>query len=331
MLFLITPQVLSAQTWEKVWHGAQKTVLKPGLSLQESRAALRQARKELAVPSSRVQHWLEQRYAPMTPVSVDKLNGWAALSNRLMLRESSLRKRQLAFFNSFSEGVPEGKWQSLSCGVTKLAQQIGDAPRVVLVGSKPQYPQAVSTFKRIVLAYKSAYPKRKIIVFSEALSDKGMHFASPVYGAEEHLPFIKTFTQKGIEVVGLGDASANPQGYLKQDYSHLILPAKDAPASVAVSSAHMRRRLAQWRTEYPDAVFFVYTLPLASAYDVRHSLANRFAEGDVFSVSLTSVKDTRDFLIHRWNNFKLVQTGIFAWTDPEWARMSGFDAQVILP
>lgn len=330
-VLLFCPLTLSAQTWQKVFQSAQKAVAShPQLTLAASRRSLLLARKNLQTPTPSMQLWLDEHHSPLTPALSNRLNGWAALSNRVMLQERTLRKKQLDFFARQTTLPPE-QWQNLFSRADALAERMGEETPYVLVGGKEQDFQSFTVFKKIVTEYRSRFPHKKVIVFLEMLPDKGLRFASPLYTPDKYKRFVQAFAGERINVAGLGDPSVQSAGYLVQENSNLVVSSVEAPASLLARNAHMSRRLKQWRREYPDAVFFVYTSPYAAAYDGRFSLANRLPQDEVFVVSISAVRDTRNFLFHRWSGFKQAHEGVFAWKDKEWARMSGFDAQVLLP
>ena len=331
LLFLFFPLALHAQTWQKVFTSARRAaVMRPQLSSAASRKALRRAYKEMEALAPNMQKWLSVRLGPVKPALSARLNGWAAQSNRLMLKENALLRAQITFFAQHLPAESQA-WPNAAFRPEKLADCIKESTDYVIVGGKQEEPQAFTVFQKLVQDYRTRHPQREIIVFLENLPDKGVRFVSPLYAPQRVQPAVEMFSQFRVRVAGVGDASVRPSGYLKQEKSHLILPAVAAPASVAAQSAHMRRCLANWRKEYPQAVFFVYASPQAAAYDTRHSLVNRLPEEQALSISVASLRETRTFLFHRWTQFKYARSGMFAWNEQEWARMSGFDAQVILP
>ena len=326
-IFLLMPSLLSAQTWQKAWQGAQRALAKPATSLPATQQALKQSRRSLKAPNQSIDLWLNGRHSAVTPVLTERLDAWAALSNRLMRKDFSLRQKQLQFFarHPFEAGL----LSTLSQG--ELPARIGADVHYVLVGGKEHDFQSFSAFKKIIMEYREAFPDRKIIVLSETLPDKGVRFASGFTAAESDKNFILSFAHEGLSIGGLKDASIQKEGYVTQENTNLLLPADKTAAGEAVRAWHMRGSLAQWREEFPRAIFFVYVSPLSAAYDWKYALANMLNEKEVFSINITSVRGSRDFLFHRWRNFKDARPGTLAWNNKEWARMSGFDAQVILP
>ena len=99
----------SAQTWQKALEGAQKALSRPrAATMASSRAALLNARMNMAVPShAGIQAWVNGKLSPVIPALSDRLQAWAVLSNRLMLKDQPLREAQLRFFASYQE-VPAG-------------------------------------------------------------------------------------------------------------------------------------------------------------------------------------------------------------------------------
>ena len=330
ILFLCFPVLAQAQTWDRVFKSAQRAVTKPHLTLSASRRALRQARQTLGVLPPTLQPWRDGQQAAFTSALSPRLNGWAALSNRLAAKETALRRAQIQFFTA-RQALPAGQWLALPARTEALAGRIKSPVSYVVAGGRSKDGQSFTAFAKLVKTYHQQNPNRQILVFLEMLPDQGMRFASPHHAPEPLQRYVKPFAQSRLAVVGLGDRSYQPSGYLMQENSTLLVPAGEAPASVSARCAHMRVQLGKWRKAYPQAVFFIYTTRRAAAYDTQYSLANRLPPENTFVVSITSVRNTRNFLFHRWTDFKQVRAGVYAWKDAQWARMSGFDAQVILP
>ncbi len=330
-LFLFWPICLSAQTWQKAWEGAQKALAKPGNpSLAASRTALLQARQRMTVEQEGMRLWLNGRISPVAPALSERLEAWAVMSNRLLLKDQTLRVQQLDFFKRQAH-LPVGLISVFTNVPIDFARGIQESVRFVLCGGRAEDVQAAAAFKKIVTRYQQVFPQRRIIILAEYLPDTGIRFASEFTAAPRHKSFIRSFVKDGFAIAGIGDPSVKEEGYFKQDNSNLILSSQELPAAEAVRGFHIRRRLAQWRQYDPEAVFFLFVSPLAAAYDWRYSLANALPEEEVFSVSMTSVRNTRDFLFHRWNHFQQARPGLLVWKDKKWARMSGFDAQFIFP
>ncbi len=331
LLLLFCPVCLSAQTWERAWQGAQKAMFRPGKSWEYTRDAVYLKRKQLlSSTQGNLNRWLLKKYTPVVPLLQGNTAGWAALSNRLLVKEFPRRKAQMQFFSQ-QQHVPQGLLEVQTGKTPALADRIGAQTEYVLFGGKRGEVQGKALFKKLVSQYKAAFPDRQIIVLSETLPDRGVRFASEFAASEKEKSFVRSFVRDGFLVAGIGDSSAQKGGFLRQEETQLILPAADVPAGLAARSWHMRRQLTAWRQSYPQAVFFLYISPAAASYDWRFSLANNLPAGKVFSISLTSVKNSRDFLFHRWNSFRYVRPSTLVWHDDQWARMSGFDAQIILP
>lgn len=331
ILFLCFPVLAQAQTWGKVFKSVQRAAAtKPSLTFSASRRALRQARQTLDVLPPTLKKWMDAQQAPLAPAVSSRLNGWAALSNRLMAKETALRRAQVQFFTE-RQNRPLTPWTELASRTEALAARIQSPVSYVVVGGKEQDLSSFLAFEKLVKTYHQQNPKQKVLVFLEMLPDQGIRFTSPHYAPEPLQRYVQPFAKSRLAVVGIGDTSYQPKGYLVQEETNLLVSAGEAPASVSARSAHMRVQLGKWRKEYPQAVFFIYTTRRAAAYDTQYSLANRLPKENTFVVNITSVRNTRDFLFHRWTNFKQARAGVYAWEDPQWARMSGFDAQVILP
>lgn len=331
LLFLL-PAFAQGQTWQKAWDGAQKALLKPGSSsLERSRQALQKARQQLQVSDEGIRLWLDRRHSPVVPAHSSQLEAWAWLSNRLMLKEHELREQQIQFFQQHSHGIEPGALAYFAGRPADLPARMGENIRFVVVGAKKGEGQALVAFKKMAAQYRAAFPERKVIILAQSLPDRGVRFVSETAAPEEQKGFVRSLIQDRFAVGGLGDPSAKPKGYVTQDNSNLLISSAEVPASEAARSFHMRRRLAEWKKDYPQAVFFVYVSPLAAAYDWKFSLVNGLAEQEVFAVSITSVRNTRDFLFHRWRAFQEARPGMLLWQKAPWARMSGFDAQLILP
>ena len=323
---------VSAQTWQKALEGAQKALSRPGAAtVSSSRAALLNARMGMTLPASQgVGLWVDRRLSPLTPVLSNRLRAWAVLSNRLMLKDQPLREKQLQFFASHDQ-VPQGVLAAFPGTPLDFPHRLGEKTQYVLFGGKEGDLQMEALFKKFALQYRKAFADKKVIILSGTLPDRGVKFASELYADEKDRGFIRSFVREGFSVAGIGDAGPKPEGYLQQEKTNLIISAAEVPAAEAARSLHLYRSLAKWKEAFPQAVFLIYVSPMAAAYDWRYSLANALPKEAVFSVSLTSVRNTKEFLFHRWNNFAYAKPGVLVWNDEVWARMSGFDAQMIAP
>ena len=180
-----------------------------------------------------------------------------------------------------------------------------------------------------MLQYRKAFPKRKIIILAAALPGRGIQYAREQTVPEPYQAFVRAFSKEGFPVAGIGETDPKPKGYLQQEKTHLIVAASEAPAGQAAHNFHLRQNLLLWQKAFPQAVFFVVVPPQAAAYDWRYSLANALPNEETFSLSITSVPAAGQFLFHRWSQFKKAKPGVLLWNHPTWARMSGFDAQII--
>ena len=323
---------LCAQTWDKAMKAAQAAFTKPGApTVVSSRAALLKARVNMPVPASQnIRLWTDAQLSPLSPVLSNRLREWAILSNRVLLKDLPGKDKQIRFFLAQSS-LPRESAFFLPGKAGDFSSYIRPSVRYIVFGGKAGEPQAEAAFKKAVSYYQAAFPGREIIVLSETLPDQGVKFASEFSAPEKSRGFVRLFVRDGVSIAGIGDAGPAPAGYLQQEKTNLIISAAEVPAAEAARSFHLRRRLAQWREAFPSAVFLVYVSPKAAAYDWRYSLVNALPEESVFAVSITTVRNSRDFLFHRWSNFKNAKPGVLGWTDKTWARMSGFDAQIILP
>lgn len=332
LLILLCPLAASAQTWQKALQGAEKAFMRPGAAtVASSRAALLKARETMPVSTNQqIELWLNGRISPVTPALAGRLSAWATLSNRLMLKDQPLRAKQIQFFAE-QNTVPQGALSVFPSKQSFFPQRLEEKVRYVLFAGKEGDTQAEAAFKKAVAQYREAFPNKKVIVLSESLPDRGVKFVSEFNAPDKQKGFVRAFVRDGFSVAGLGDVSPKPEGCLQQDKTNLIISAAEVPAAQAARSFHLFHALAKWKAEFPQAVFLVYVSPMAAAYDWRYSLANALPKEEVFSVSITSVRNSREFLFHRWSNFKYAQGGVLLWNDPAWARMSGFDAQIIVP
>ena len=224
------------------------------------------------------------------------------------------------------------------------ANLIPSQARKIFIGEEHNQPAIYHAFEQLIFQYKQQYPKRKIIVLTEFVSDRLLPWQKPgrpvnrlempLRRNNKDFAFFNKFIQAGITVIGLENV-----GYIK-DHEALITPSESQYKSVyglQERNAHWRHIISYIADKYPDAVLFIYTGSMHTHYRAPFTLATPSPQNFVLQLEAGSLGTDMPFgyvmqhapFVNTYGN-KLM---ILSWSDkdPVFRTRSGFDTCIIFP
>lgn len=333
---------LHAQTWDKAIQQAEaafsraavKQSIPPGRVLAASAARAQAARKSFQ-SAFRPDRTLPALYPVQKPPEKYRnilSIGWALTDNQLLVKQLTLREKTLRTLVQESS-----RWNAFLRHISSF-QSAGAAARIparakyVFLGEYHDYPDLTQTLQQTVLEYQRLHPEKQIVVFSEFLHDTYPAFIKPNRLADTpafHC-YAGLFYYAGLPVAGLEEAvPLELFPLLRQDPHETLL-------GMHTRNTHWAGRLRQWREKYPDAVFFVHAGGGHVGYQEPFAVSRQFPAAETFVVQFMpahfSAKDLQeDEMFHALTKGKFYKPGTLFWTSRRYARLAGFDIQVIFP
>lgn len=258
------------------------------------------------------------------------LTGWSLLENKLITvqrirRESRLRTLERERTSWIKHLKHQNRLQP-----EQLAEYIPAHAKYVFLGEYHHYPALRETLQQTVVQYRRLHPDKQVLVFSEFIQDAYPHFKKPntvtrFYADgfyRENLPVAGLLEEPPLQLYSVSDG-------LGQDPQETLLGMK-------TRNEHWRDMLLRWRQQYPDAVFFIHAGNGHVGYHEPFAVSLDFPAGETFVLQFSPAHFSSETLaqyemFHAFTRAEFYKPGVLFWTSRRAARLSGFDAQVILP
>ena len=177
-----------------------------------------------------------------------------------------------------------------------LAAQIPLEANQIFLGEVHGYPEIKQTVRELIGIIRQIQPRRQIILFTEFLPEKftwegpSSQGHIPTY-LHKYIPIWNTAIQNRISVVGL-EPRPVIQSHCTCSYTapngqtHNQLPIWATLEGVRVRNEHWMSILSQYREQYPDALFIMYTGAYHALYNCPFSLAANYPKETTFIAAL---------------------------------------------
>lgn len=336
---------LSAQHWDKAIQRAEKAAAKAS---RKYNGNLNKALKESSAQAKAVynalkktkyeKNWLKRNTPLIPPYS--KLSslaqGWILANNQAWLIGAVLQeknKRQL-LKTAWAEALEQKEFSS----VKQLARLIPPEKKYIFMG---EYHENYLTFQiqRTVAAYTRLHPEKQVIVFSEFVPEDMYYY---VKGDKFYTLVLGQYQRANIPWVGLKEK--RPEELFEIDseflYSSYNLPSPKTASSligIQARNSHWIEKLKTFRQMYPNAVFFIHAGSFHIDYQLPYTVSAAFNPQETFVMKFNPYKSGWKFsdynaeTFHQITKGKLLRPGVLIWKKQKFARMAGFDVQVILP
>lgn len=337
--FGLTATPLSAQQWKAALKHAEKAALKASKqyngnlnkAVRESisRAkAVHQAFK----PVSRYNNTFTNNFIMlrnsygMTPYA----EGWKLKENQAWLVQRIVYERtRRQLFKNKSKWPAFLKQQPLM-QPQQLARLIPADKKYIFMG---EYHEDYLSLKiqQTVVQYTLLHPEKQVFVFSEFANENVQDFPNEEYMLDSALGQYK---KNGIRWIGLEEV---PPEEIRMITADLCWPPQTTLIGIKARNDHWIQILKAYRQKYPDAVFFIHSGSLHTDYQEPYSVSTAFKPQESFVMQFLPVVDnlpeyplnTEKF--HLVTRGKYLHPGTLIWTNKDFARMTGFDVQVIFP
>lgn len=333
---------LHAQNWNKAIGQAEaafsragtKSVIHPDRLLNNSAARALAARRSFQA-AFRPDRTLPALYPVQKPPEKNRnvlSVGWALTDNRLLIQQLAAREKTLRTLIQETSLWTARLRSEPSYQAETAAARIPGRAKYVFLGEYHGYPDLTQTLQQTVLEYKRLHPGKQIVVFSEFIKDSFPAFVKPdvLAWAPMFDCYAGYFYYAGLPVAGLEEEPPLKLfALLRQDPHETLL-------GMRTRNAHWSERLRQWREKYPDAVFFIHAGGAHVGYHEPFAVSRQFPAPETFVVQFTpahfSAKDLReDEMFHALSKGKFYKPGTWFWTNRRYARLTGFDVQVLFP
>lgn len=335
--FLCTP--LSAQQWNTALKHAGKNVLKAAKqyngninkAVRESISRANAVNKAFK-PVSRYNNTFTNNFILLKKSygTTAYADGWKLNENRewLIQRIVYERTRQELFKNK--NKFPAFLKQQPVMEPHQLAKLIPTDKKYVFMG---EYHENYLSLKiqQTVVEYSRLHPEKTIIVFSEFAHEEMTPQDLNEYTANI---LFSQYMKNDIPWVGLEEVVPQEILLVAED---LRWPPQASLTGIKARNEHWIAKLKEYRQKYPDAVFFIHSGSLHSGYQEPFSVSTAFKPQESFVMQfIPLVGNLPDYPLntekfHIVTRAKYLRPGTLIWTNKEFARMTGFDVQVILP
>ncbi len=265
-------------------------------------------------------------------------NEMARRSNRMLtayriVREDRLRRMEReepAMLNAM-ERLPLWDTKRL------VRELVPPSAKYIFIGEYHDVPEIQRQVAAVAVAYRDLYPQKEIIFLSEYLNDYYPSFlfpaADPLFKEPEQEMLEAVFTRR-INLAGLEE-------YNRTD-DFVKISSKEINAGVTlegmrVRNAYWEKVIRAWRAKHPDAVFIIHGGLGHISYAEPLTVSARFPQRESFVLALLPYsfkKEGSPFLIaepfHVFTEGRFFTPGVIAWRDARFARLAGFDAQIIV-
>lgn len=221
----------------------------------------------------------------------------AARNNRLFLQELQ-RLQQL--WKTLDKALPLLQEQARQTPqpenpVPWIAQQIPTNTSLLFVGEVHGYETIHLTTASLLKELRAMYPQKRIILFSEFLPDTQASL-EPVSEQQisshlrRYMPVWQAAYQQDIQVVGLEKEYVIKDtcyaSVLNQKGKYRYLNMWATLEGVRLRNEHWTQLLQNYRAQYPDALFVVYSGAAHSLYNYPFTLSTNFPSENTFVVAL---------------------------------------------
>ncbi len=216
--------------------------------------------------------------------------------------------------------------------------------RKIFVGEEHNTPAIYQAFEQMIFQYQQRYPRRKIIILTEFVSDRLFpwqqpgqpvsRWEMPLRRHDDDFTFFTKFIKRGIDIIGLENVA-----YVKE-HETLITPSESQAQSVygmQERNAHWRQIISAVAARNPEAVLFIYTGSMHSHYRAPFSLSNPSPQNFVLQLESRTLGTDMPFgFVMSQEPFTQAygnKLTVLRWTDkdPVFRTRSGFDACILFP
>lgn len=265
-------------------------------------------------------------------------NEAALRSNRLVaahrvVREGFMRRMKRAepaFLNAM-ERLPLWETKRL------VRELIPPEAKYIFIGEYHDVPEIQRQVVAVAEAYHALYPQREIIFLSEYLSDAYPFFLFPEdqgFVGDAGQKMLEAVFMKRIKLAGL-EERYGAEEFLQTSSGQVSMQV--TLEGIRMRNAHWEQVIRAWRAKYPDAVFIIHGGLGHIAYTEPLAVSTRFPQKESFVLTLvpsawkehlSRLAVTEPF--HAFTQGRFFTPGVIAWRDARFARLAGFDAQIIL-
>lgn len=282
-----------------------------------------------------------------------------ARNNRLFLQE---RKRMEQVWEQVNTALPTLTRESRQLEQPEdplqwLSDQIPTGLDQLFIGETHGHKEIRETVRQLLGTIRQKYPQRQIILFTEFIPQEitWENAAStdriPKY-LQEYVPLWEQAVQNDIRVIGL-----EPQLVVqdKCTCSYMNSSGKQGNMSIWATLEGVRLRNERWmqmltayRTQYPDALFVIYTGADHSLYNRPFALTANYPKETTFVTALYPDKKVTYVSSGRWNAAVITAAPysgplekisdqadfpqpVLKWSSAQLSQIAGYDVRVKIP
>ena len=297
-----------------------------------------------------LQNWTPQEarlFLSMYPF-LTKNNPFCTENNNMLLKLLPVFQKQVQAVKQQRETILGALQMEHFYGTEHLLRQIPPQRRLIMLGEVHNRRAIAPQVAALLQAYHRAYPGRKIVLFSEFLSNRYPSQWRP--GEPIPADFFEKEPQYGNCIYNLGkELNMDIYGLENLRYAYLQVPQEsDLPFTVAnttframtarnnASVKIIRPVMQKTLQQYPDAVFFVYAGQAHTDKTMLPSLAFLLREENPYCISIRNgfqggflgllLGKRPDWLA------ELPDPQLWTWKEgKDFSGLAGFDAQLVLP
>ncbi len=333
----------------------QETRLQQVISLHMDRAVLNASRAARLANTNRTAYFRSAKTIPfrrMATVSAPPKDLPQPVDPEFLLRNDKMAlqwfepiEKDLQFLQDQQTAIYQTlKSYRISSDEINYADLIPAHVRKIFVGEEHSQPAIYRAFEKMVLQYKYKYPRRKLIVLTEFVSDRLLPWQKPGRPVKRlempwrqnnaNFSFFSKLVKAGVTVIGLENV-----GYMK-DHEALITKSESQYESVyglQERNAHWRHIISYVEEQNPGAVLFIYAGTMHTHYRAPFTLATVSPQNFVLQLEVENLGVDMPFGYVMQNSPVTQAYGdkltVLHWSekDPVFRTRSGFDVCVIFP
>ena len=325
---------LSAQHWDKAIQRAEKAAEKASRKYNgnlnkalEKNISRAQAVHTALKPAGKQNTFIKTFSLLENPHKTSLLAaGWKLKENQDWLVQRILYAQYVRIVLKNKEKWQDFLTQGTETKPEQLARLIPADKKYIFMGEYHEDFLSLA-IQQTIVAYARQHPEKKLIVFSEFIDDDADRII--ITALADNTPF-SLYIQNGIPWEGLEEYVPLEIQMLGRE---LGIPLSAILQGIRTRNEHWTSILKNFRQKYPDAVFFIHSGSLHSDYQEPYSVSTSFNPQESFVMQfIPHPKYMRNFeKFHMVTRGKYLRPGTLIWQKPEFARMAGFDVQVILP
>ncbi len=327
---------LSAQQWKAALKQAQKTAAKAsrqynGNLNQALENSIERALETSAALSKAENSFLESAKLFKKSYGFSKYaTGWKLSENREWLIQRIINERVVRQMEKNKEKWTPFIKQTPIQTPQQLAHLIPADAKYVFMG---EYHEDVLNLhlQKTVVEFARLHPQKQVIVFTEFVYDTNDPFDRTLQFFSKDL---NQYVRNNIPWVGLEEPAPEEIDMLSMDLSRTI---EASLLGIKTRNEHWLNLLKIYRKHYPNAVFFVHSGAFHSDYQAAHAVSNAFKPQETFVMQFIPFDSKQPLYplvleqFHLVTKGKYLRPGTLIWANKDFARMTGFDVQVILP